>query len=588
MEKPPTAPTAGRLERLLGGRAVALAIVALGIVLRVWQYASNQTLWMDEIALSRNILALPLSDLLFRPLYFDQIAPRGFLLVEKVVTQLFGPSELSLRLFPLLVSLVGLLLFWRLAERLLDGLAVPFAMLAFAIGIPLVKYTAEVKQYGLDATVAVGMLLLALDLRERESTTRRLWLYGLVGFAIVWFSQTAVLVLAGIGLAQAIEWLVSRDRRVFRALLITVPIWAAGCLLAVVAGLRSMTPATKTFMDEFWRDGFLPLPLQASVAASWFWNRWVQIFSDPWLLRYRWAPFFGVLALIGLIAIWRTRRPRALLLIGPLLIALVAAVAQQYPLRGRVGLYLIPILLLAVAAGVEQLRRMASLRSEALGAAVLALCLFPPVEAVVKSPPPYVMENYRPVFAYLREHRQPGDSVWVLWSFHSAAIFYGPRYGLERNDWRRGACDRNDARPFLRDLDRYRGVKRVWILANGLMPLRVARQSVRSYLSTIGTRQDSLFVPSLVFAPMSVELYDLSDTLRLRAATAETFHVDPMPTTPKPGCRDWSATPMPSRVNDLSGTREEQRVARQTGYDTATRNVESRTTSLASLVVSSP
>ena len=39
---------------------------------------------------------------------------------------------------------------------------------------------------------------------------------------------------------------------------------------------------------------------------------------------------------------------------------------------------------------------------------------------------------------------------------------------------------------------------------------------------------------------VTLELYDLSDPARLRAASAETLAVAPMPEYPKPGCRDWS------------------------------------------------
>ena len=165
-------------------RSIVLCIVAAGIALRVWQYASNQSFWLDETALARNILGLPLSDLLSRPLYFDQVSPRGFLLVEKLVALMLGSSELALRLVPFLCSIAGVLLFWRLAERVLSAWAVPFAVFVYAIGIPLVKYAAELKQYGIDAAVTSGLLLLTIDLRDREPSTKRLWVAGVVGLTI--------------------------------------------------------------------------------------------------------------------------------------------------------------------------------------------------------------------------------------------------------------------------------------------------------------------------------------------------------------------------------------------------------------------
>jgi hypothetical protein len=64
--------------------------------------------------------------------------------------------------------------------------------------------------------------------------------------------------------------------------------------------------------------------------------------------------------------------------------------------------------------------------------------------------------------------------------------------------------------------------------------------AVRSYLSTIGVKRDSVSFPSLTLGSVSIELYDLSDPTRLRATTADVFPVPPMPTDPRPGRRDWT------------------------------------------------
>jgi hypothetical protein len=54
--------------------------------------------------------------------------------------------------------------------------------------------------------------------------------------------------------------------------------------------------------------------------------------------------------------------------------------------------------------------------------------------------------------------------------------------------------------------------------------------------------------PSLLWDVVSVELYDLSDPERLRAASAETFDVAPMPPASRPGCRPWIR---PSPLDDF-------------------------------------
>src|SRR5437867_4336034 len=120
-------------RQFLSSRLFLLGLVAVGAVLRLWQYAGNASLDLDELAGARNIVDHPLRTLLLTPLAFNRVAPPGFLLVEGGAVALLGHTEEALRLFPLLCALTSLVLFWRLAEWVLHGLAIPFAMALLAL-----------------------------------------------------------------------------------------------------------------------------------------------------------------------------------------------------------------------------------------------------------------------------------------------------------------------------------------------------------------------------------------------------------------------------------------------------------------------
>jgi len=532
-----------RILRILRNPQLLDGLVLLGVGLRFWEYLFNRSLYLDEILLTRSIVGMPLWALLTKPLLMDQVAPRGFLLVERLAVMTFGPSELGLRLFPFLCGVVSVILFRRLAERMLTGAGPALALFLFAIGVPLIRYGGDVKQYAVDIAAAIGLLLLALDLREKEATTNRLLLTGALGLVIVWFSQTAVLVMAGIGLGLAVDWLISRDQRAGRELLVMIPLWGVASIAAVIAGMRSMTPSTREFMDDFWAGGFFPRTLRVTEAPGWFWERLSSIFSDPSLLRYRWPAVFLLVALVGVIALWQRSRPAALLLVGPFVVAMAAAVAHQYPFRGRLIVWLVPSALIAAAAGAEWIRGQASVLHSAVGAALGAVLMLAflasPVMAMWEMPPPYDIEHWRALLSYLQSHRQTGDEVYVLPIQRIGMSFYGPSYGLQPQDWTTGVCEQSDTRAYVRDVDRYRGVRRLWVASGSTRPFRTARASVLGYLNTIGVKKDSLEFPSLTMTSVSVELYDLSDPARLQAASAESFPVPPMPNDPRPGCRDW-------------------------------------------------
>jgi hypothetical protein len=541
---PPLGPAASSLYGVLTSPRTLSVLVLFGGVLRLWAYVADTALYLDEILLSYSILNLPLAELLTRPLPIDQVAPLGFLLVERCAVTIFGHHEHALRLFPFVCAIVSLFLFRCLAKRALTGAGPAVALFVFAIGVPFIRYAVIVKQYELDVLAAILLILIAFELRDRPNTTKRLLLFGLAGFAVISFSQASVLAMAGLGFAFALDWLMSRDRNALRALLITVPLWAAASILAVMVGLRSMTPSTRSFMDDFWSGGFLPLPFRVSSALHWFWDSLTSLFSDVTLLRYRWPFVFVIVAFVGIMALWRSCRSLALFVLCQFTVAIVAAVAQQYPLRGRLALWLLPGTLLAVAAGAEWMRTKASSfhpNGGVVGAVLVLALLVPPVVALAEAPPPYEIEHHKDFLSYLQKNRQPGDVIYVFPLPSVGVRFYAPRFGLQRNGWIAGVCDRNETRPYLRDIDRFRGVTRLWIVTGGSRPFRVARATVLQYLGAIGKRTDLLSFPSSTYGSVTIELYDLSDPALLSHANAENFPAPHMATDPRPGCREWTS-----------------------------------------------
>jgi hypothetical protein len=531
-------------------RRLLTALVLLGVALRAVAYFGNSSLWLDEILLSRNIIELPMRELLFAPLALDQVAPRGFLFVEKLAVIAFGPHELALRLFPFLCGLASVVLFRRLAERALTGAAVPVAVALFAIGVPFLKYGAEVKQYQIDATAAILLMLLALPLIDPDPartpalspskrSMRHRILVGLAGFVVVCFSQASVLVMGGIGAAMAGEWLLTRSRPIGQTLVTTIPLWAIASIAGIVMGLASMSPSTREFMDDFWAVGFAPLS-RVSALPGWYWDRLASLFTEPVLLRYGWPAWFLTIAAAGIVWLWRQRRSTLLIVAAPIAMTLIAATAHQYPFRQRLVFFLVPSVLLLIAAGAECLRVLLARVHPVAGLVPLALCVGPAVVAIVSTPPPYEIEQSRALLGHLQQHRKVGDTIFVYPLSRIGVLYYGKQFGVLPGDLVTAICSRDDTRAYLRDVDQFRGRARVWVYTAAQRPFRVARSTVRAYLQTIGVRRDSITLPSMQYGEVSLDLYDLSDPARLAASTAETFPAPPMPTDPSPGCRPWT------------------------------------------------
>jgi len=119
-----------------------VALLLVGAALRAWEYFGGASLWLNEIAVARNVLDRSALDLVSRPLDYDQSAPPAYLLATKLATALLGDGELAFRLPPFLAGLAALALFPLVARRLLEPRAALVATALAALAVPLVQYAA--------------------------------------------------------------------------------------------------------------------------------------------------------------------------------------------------------------------------------------------------------------------------------------------------------------------------------------------------------------------------------------------------------------------------------------------------------------
>ena len=500
-----------------GRRAAAIGLLAAGAALRIWQFAGGAALWVDEIALAENVLARPLSRLLFEPLGFDQVAPPGFLAAEKAASLLFGPGERSLRLVPLLASLAALALFARLAFRVLAGWTAVFALGLFAGGVPLVLYAAEAKPYSLDVAAAAGLTLLALRLAERPGDARREAAAGLAGILAVGFSHASVLFLAGLGAALAVRMWPRRGRGLSALPLATLALWAAGAAAAGFAARRTVTPAMRDFLQRFWDHAFWPAP--ATAADALWLPRTLRGFWGQSLFQYPASVAYLAVMLVGFWALRRRRRDAAMLLLGPVLAMLLASALRLYPFYGRLLLPLAPAFLLALSEGAGFLAARLRL-APALAAGLLAVA---PLAALAANRPVHPHEEVRPLLGWIAANRRPGDAVYVSHGAERALRFYGPRFGLPPEALTFGGCHRDDRRAYLRELDAFRGRDRVWAIFVHDVTSVGEQAAAFAYLDAIGVRRARREVVESTGSPMVAALYDLSLPGRLASSSAGAF-----------------------------------------------------------------
>jgi len=301
------------------------AFVALGVFLRIGRYLTNYPIWGDEAFLALNILRRGYLDLL-SPLKYGQVCPILFLWAERTAVKLFGFSEMSLRLCPLICGVGSVLLFRRVAGRVLEGSALVLAMAIFAVSIHPIRHSADAKPYASDLLVA--LVLLALAIEWWRSPERTGWLWMLVLFAPIALAASfpAALVEGGIGLALAPS--VWRTRRLgpkiaFAAYFLAVAVTFGGMYVGYMHGQQ--TGVSLPELQKYWAESFPPLDSPARLASWLIATHAGRMFAYPGGGARGASSATLLLVLIAASVLWRRRQKTILaLLVMPMVVGMGA------------------------------------------------------------------------------------------------------------------------------------------------------------------------------------------------------------------------------------------------------------------------
>jgi 4-amino-4-deoxy-L-arabinose transferase-like glycosyltransferase len=393
-------------------------LLAVGVALRLALFLSRSSLSIDETSLALDIGTHSYAQLL-HPLPSLQTAPPLFLETTKLATVVFGMSEWSLRLVPLVCGLALLVVTWRVARRLLPGPAAIATVGLGAVTPTLVQYSVTAKPYIGDALTALVMMALALAVLEDPAGQRRWWRLGLGGVVAVLWSIPAPFVLVAVAAALA-SGLWARHRTTeWRRIAACGAAWGIGSTLVYVLFYRG--PAASPYMAQFWSAAFFT-PLHP---AGWrlLGTALVQA------LVARPVPAPAMLAALLLFAIgcgywWRTGSRWVVLVFGAtLLTVLAASTAHRYPLSARLLLGIVPMLLLATGGALAVV--MAWRAGVGLATAVALTVLLLGVDLTH----PYRTPATREAIAALQRQRASAEPVYVA----SGAI---PAWAFYTTDWR--------------------------------------------------------------------------------------------------------------------------------------------------------
>jgi hypothetical protein len=430
--------------------------------------------------------------------------------------------------------------FHLFARRMLPAAAAVVATCLVALAVPLILFSSNLKQYAPDVLAVVGIAWLAAAHVDAHLTWRRSLLLIVAGVLAAAISSGVVFMLVPAGAllawsalartagAPGSTWRLVPDWRMRAGV---VAGWALATVAAVAWSHLHTTDVGRAYMDLFWARGFVPR--EWSQIPDWLWASLRREFGGTGgaytgTMKYAPEQLVAALFLLGsAVTLWRRVAAEIALLLAPVALVLAASLAALYPFRGRVILFLLPLMLIVVVRGVIAIAVPVTRRHAPLAAAVLLLPIA--VHALWRNPLPQDEQPMRGVMAYLQANVEPGDRVWVYFGAGPAYGYYAHRFPVPATV---SECDLANARAQITQIDALRGAPRVWVVVShaGDDAATDERTPLLGYLDTIGQRLDAFprdFSPAAPPTASAAFLYRLDDPALLARAAAATFDVAP-------------------------------------------------------------
>ncbi len=482
-------------ERLF--QILVVLIIMAGITLRAAKYVPNWSMRGDELAVIFNLLSRSTFELVTKPLDYEQAAPFGFLLLTKALMVLLGQSEYVLRAISFLAGCASLTLLYKLLMRVTGRHGTIFALVAFAFAYYPIYYSAELKQYSSDILITILIVLFFLNHISREANGRDFWQLGIIGILALCLSHPAIFVLIGAGFTLFVHYFIHNKQKLFWISFLGIA-WAGLFLAIYLILLRHQT--TSEYLTTFWRNlnSFMPVPPWKN--PLWFFQATRHLFTTLCGL-----PPTGIfiLAPIYLYGQWRFFKEKQWQWIGitiiPIGINMFVSGFEKFPFHGRLIIYLLPLVYIVFAKGIEGLMLLLSTRtlSNALYGILIAVLLLPNAVSVsnmflvTKS---YLQDDFKPILQKVEAEKQSDDIIYLYHYAKRQFTYYAPYYQLDGLTVIQGEDRTRNATRYYKDLDELPRGQRIWFVFSFVNDARIEktqkvdeRDFILEYLMKNGT-----------------------------------------------------------------------------------------------------
>lgn len=410
------------INKIIRFEFFALALIFMGIVISIINFINNRSLWLDEAMLALNIVNRSTLEL-FKPLDMNQVAPIGFLLIEKLFCGFLGNDDWVLRIFPLISFFFSIPLFYILSCKIIAQKQFAlYSTAIYALNPNLIRYSSEVKQYMSDVFICVIIMWFTcvfINTTEKRTT----WLYSLIGVIAIWISNIAVLVLFTTGLYCLFQ--IHKQKRNYVDIMIPIFMWSVSFVVYYFIFINNHIH--KIPMIIYWSkaNAFLPYDI---FSNEFLLSLISKIKIQIKLLGYgKFSAIPLIIVGIGLTYLSFKNKKIVYLFLFSSFIHLVVSYFKQYPFAPRLILYLIPLTILIFSAVLYYILQHVKNRLKVFAVCALfipvVMLLYPNIKRL-----PIQIEEIKYSMQLLSERIKPNENVYIYYGAKPAFSFYKDKF----------------------------------------------------------------------------------------------------------------------------------------------------------------
>ncbi|WP_321369280.1 glycosyltransferase family 39 protein [uncultured Draconibacterium sp.] len=401
--------------------------ILLGSLLAAINFFHDRSLWLDEAYLALNIANKPLKELLI-PLDYNQVAPIGFLVIEKAFSAAFSNTDWSLRIFPMLLFFSSIYFMYQVSFRTFKEKSFAlFAAAFFCLSYYPMYYSSEVKQYMVDIFICLIVILFSLRF-STKNINNIWWQYGLVGIISVWFSNISVILLFSIGLFLLFNNRGKKEN--YLAIIAIISLWVFSFATYYVLFIHNHP--SKQFMIDFWSNvnAFLPENILSKAFIQALYSKIVEVYK---LFHYKLQIVFVLISILGLFFLIKKKSTSFIFLLLPLITHLVLSYFKLYPFHGRLILYQYPILILLIVSCIYHLYSLLKPKIQQLA---LYLLLIPLILNIINlfhgNNFPFEKEEIKKSMTHLKMTLKDDELIYIHRRAFPAFLYYSSNYSRFR------------------------------------------------------------------------------------------------------------------------------------------------------------